>query len=81
MCRGCRIKKNGDQTVDEYLNWLDEYHHAITIMKSVEKKLLIHQSGNIDSAQHLKALDTLRKKMIRIRKDYASLADKELINI
>jgi len=70
MCRGCRITKGGESTTYEYLEWLGDYHYLIVQMKKLEKKLLDFQGG-LDDKDHKKALDSHRRKLIRLRKEYA----------
>lgn len=72
MCRGCIILKNGESATDEYLDWLDEYHRVVWSMKRVEKKLLDYKKG-LDKDTHRKAVDTMHKAAIKVRKQYAGL--------
>ncbi|GAG24221.1 unnamed protein product [marine sediment metagenome] len=70
MCRGCNFTKNGEATVDEYLDWHEDYLLIIYQMKALEKKLLAYHGG-VDSREHEKSLDAHRKQLIRVRKTYA----------
>lgn len=70
MCRGCVMTKNGEETVYEYLSWNSKYFGIITSMKALEKEILEYQSG-VDSDDHKKILDAHRRRLIRLRREYA----------
>jgi len=71
MCRGCIIKRNGKPTVFEYLDWLDDYKQMTVKMKVLEQDLLRYQE-HIDGRDHRDILDTFRKKLITLRREYAN---------
>lgn len=79
MCRGCRITIKGENTVYEYLEWLQTYQETIRKMKGLEATLRKYQD-KVDSPKHKKALDTFRRHLIKARRYYAN-AEKALCEI
>lgn len=60
------MTSNGQETVDEYLQWLGTYHSAQHTLKKLEDELLTYVE-KLDAPEHKKAVDGFRRKIIKLR--------------
>lgn len=60
----------GEPATSEYLKWFDEYLRIVSLMKTLNKSILKFQ-GIIDDPNQTKVIDTFRRKLIKLQKDYA----------
>ncbi len=63
------MTRNGVETIDDYLPWLNAYYSIIQEMKRVEREILKYKQG-LDVPQHKQCLDQMHKEMRRVRRNY-----------